>query len=127
MKKTLIAVDVSGSMGGPVADGPGGLTERITNLLRALHKSATCVLFDQAIVTVLKPKDSFKFPEARGGTDIQCVVDYVKKSKGKFDRVFIITDGMFLTEDLPNKKKYHIILTSKDCAHLCDYPNVTVF
>jgi len=122
MKKILIAVDVSGSMEGSVA-------ERITNLLRALHKGATCVLFDQAIVTVLKPKDSFKFPVAGGGTDIQCVVDYVKKSKIKFDRVFIITDGMFLMEDIPNKKKYHIILTRNDCAYayLYDYPNVTVF
>jgi len=128
MKKVLIAVDVSGSMGGPVADTEGCLTERITNLLRAIHKGATCILFDHLIVSTLSPKDTFKFPDAGGGTDIQCVIDYIKKSKKTFDDVYIITDGMFPIAKLPNKRKYHFILTMKDCARLRDYyPNVTVF
>lgn len=47
--------------------------------------------------------------EGRGGTDFQCVIDYVEKNKRKYDGVIVFTDGYFEHLEIPKNFNMRIL------------------
>jgi len=108
--KILFAVDSSGSMTeDQLADGFA--------IINAACKEAkiSYLIFDTAIgdiqTDMRKVKQSFKV-DKRGGTDFQCVVDYVNVNK--YDGLVIFTDGYANAPEKPFKTKTLWLLTNKE-------------
>lgn len=101
--KTLIAVDVSGSMSSPLSD-KGSM--RIVDVaamfgacLSRKCESSRIVTFDTGIrLDLVNPKDSIltlakKLSADGGGTNIGLVLDYIKDKNIEVDNVIIVSDN----------------------------------
>jgi len=115
--KILIAVDSSGSMGSDqLADGFA--------IINATCKQAhvSFMIFDTAILSVendmKRAKQNFEV-KGRGGTDFQCVTDYVNEHK--FDGVVIFTDGIAPAPTRPNKTKVLWLLSEEHYKPPCEW------
>lgn len=72
-----------------------------SNYLNYIKRKYKCEMYVVEADTKIKENTLFKMKsdiemlecEGRGGTDFQCVIDYVAKEKSKYDGVIIFTDG----------------------------------
>ncbi len=110
--KTLVALDISGSMSGTVAD-IGSLFAAV--LLKS--NDADLVRFNEfAAYKVVNPKDSTltlarSISDSNGGTDMNSVFKLITEKKKKYDRIIILSDqqnwmeGSTPTRDLEEYRK----------------------
>jgi predicted metal-dependent peptidase len=108
--KIVFAVDVSGSMSDKILQEGFSVINSVSK-----HAEVTYIQFDTEIKKTeknfKKARESFTIL-GRGGTDFNCLIDYVDQNK--YDGLVIFTDGYASAPKQPIKTKVLWLLHSKD-------------